>query len=79
MNHTPTKAGTAPKYPKITVKLLGKDVIITPLSILGKVAAAMDKAGVPQSEVDGFMHAAMSHDHDHDHLLRTVMSWVMVR
>jgi hypothetical protein len=46
-------------------------------SILGTVAKAMDEAGVPQSEVDAFMCAAMAHGEDH--LLRTVMNWVMVR
>jgi hypothetical protein len=71
----PTGAGVAPKYPKVTVKLVGKDA--NAVGILGKVGAAIDKAGVPQSEVDAFMHAAMAHDHDH--LLRTVMNWVVVR
>jgi hypothetical protein len=75
MNLTPTGAGMAPKYPKVTVKLVGKDA--NAFGIFGKVAAAMDEAGVPQSEVDAFMHAAMVHDYDH--LLRTVMNWVVVR
>jgi hypothetical protein len=75
MNLTPTGAGAAPKYPKVTVKLVGKDA--NDFSILSKVAAAMDEAGVPRAEVDLFMHAAMAHDYDH--LLRTVMSWVVVR
>ena len=70
-----TGAGMAPKYPKVTVKPVGKDA--TAISIVGKIAAAMDEAGVPQSEVDAFMHAAMAHNSDH--LLRTVMGWVVVR
>ena len=65
----------APKYPKVTVKLVGKDA--NTFGIVGKVAAAMDEAGVPQSEVDAFMHAAMAHNYDY--LLRTVMNWVVVR
>jgi hypothetical protein len=75
MNLLPTGAGIAPKYPKVAVKLVGKDA--NAIGIVGKVAAAMDEAGVPQSEVDAFMHAAMAHDYDH--LLRTVMIWVVVR
>ena len=75
MNLIPTGSGMAPKYPKVTVKLVGKDA--NAFDVLGKVAAAMDQAGVPQGEVDAFMHAAMAHDYDH--LLRTVMNWVVVR
>jgi hypothetical protein len=75
MNLIPTGAGSAPKYPNVTVKLVGKDANVP--GIVGKVAAAMDEARVPQGEVDAFMHAAMAHDNDH--LLRTVMNWVVVR
>jgi hypothetical protein len=75
MNLTPTGAGMAPKYPKVTVKLVGKDANAS--FIVGKVAAAMDEAGVSRGEVDLFMHAAMAHDTDH--MLRTVMSWAVVR
>ena len=70
-----TATGTAPKYPNVRVKLVGKDA--KAFSILGTVAKAMDEAGVPQAEVDLFMHAAMAGDYDH--LLRTVMGWVLVR
>jgi hypothetical protein len=70
-----TGAGTVPRYPKVSVKLVGNDA--NAFGIVGKVAAAMDQAGVPQSEVDAFMHAAMAHDYDH--LLQTVMQWVVVR
>jgi hypothetical protein len=75
MNLIPTGPGIVPKYPKVAVKLVGKDA--NALDILGKVAAAMDEAGLPRSEIDAFMHAAMVHDFDH--LLRTVMVWVVVR
>jgi hypothetical protein len=75
MNLIPTGADMAAKYPKVAVKLVGKDA--NALSIVGKVATAMDGVGVPQSEIDAFMHAAMAHDYDH--LLRTVMNWVVVR
>ena len=46
-------------------------------SVLGKVAKAMDEAGVPPAEIDPFMHAAMTDDYDHR--LRTVMGWALVR
>jgi hypothetical protein len=59
----PDGSWTAPKYPKVAVKLVGKDA--NAFGIVRKVAAAMDEAGVPQSEVDTFMQAAMAHDYDH--------------
>jgi hypothetical protein len=74
-NLIPTGTGKAPKYPNVAVKLVGKDANSS--SVLGKVAKAMDEAGVPQAEIDLFMHAAMTDDYDH--LLRTVMGWVLVR
>jgi hypothetical protein len=36
----------------------------------------LDAAGVPQAEINLFMHAAMIRDYDH--LLRTVVDWVAV-
>jgi hypothetical protein len=69
-----TAAGTAPKYPNVRVKLVGKDA--KAFSIVGTVAKAMDEACVPPAEVDLFMHAAMAGDYDH--MLRTVMGWVRV-
>jgi hypothetical protein len=75
MNLIPTGTGTAPKYPNVVVKLVGKDA--NAFSVLGKVAKAMDDAGVPQAEIDLFMHAAMADNYDH--MLRTVMGWVLVR
>jgi hypothetical protein len=62
-------------HPNVRLKLVGKDA--KQFSILDTVAKAMDEAGVPQSEVDAFMHAAMAHGDDR--LLSTVMNWVMVR
>jgi hypothetical protein len=75
MNLTPTEASTIPKYPNVTIKLEGKDA--NAVDIVGTVAAALDEANVPQSEVDAFMHAALAHDYDH--LFRTVMNWVEIR
>jgi hypothetical protein len=70
MNLIPTGADTAPKYPNVV-----KDA--NAFSVLSKVAKAMDEAGVPQAEIDLFMHAAMANNYDH--LLRTVVGWVLVR
>jgi hypothetical protein len=65
---------TVPKYPSVIVSLAGES---GPAAILGRVTKAMDAAGVPQAEINLFMHAAMIGGHDH--LLRTVMDWVAVR
>jgi hypothetical protein len=43
-------------------------------AILGRTAAAMRQAGVPQDEIDGFFAEATSGDYDH--LLQTTMAWV---
>jgi hypothetical protein len=64
---------TVPKYPSVIVSLAGEGGAA---AILGRVTKAMDAAGVPQAEVDLFMHAAMIGDYDH--LLRTVRDWVAV-
>jgi hypothetical protein len=74
-NLIPSEARTAPKYPNVIVKLVGKDA--KAFNIVGTVATAMDRAGVPQAEVDAFMHAAMANGYDH--MLQTVMGWVQVR
>jgi hypothetical protein len=74
-NRIAKTAGTAPRYPGVCVKLVGKDA--TAFSILGRVAKAMEGAGGPQAEVDLFTHAAMAYDHHH--LMHTVMDWVLVR
>jgi hypothetical protein len=65
---------TVPKYPSVIVCLAGDGGAA---AILGRVTKAMDAAGVPQAEINLFMHAAMIGDYDH--LLRTVMNWVAVR
>ena len=44
--------------------------------ILGICKRAMERAKLPQTEIDAFMSEAMSGDYDH--LLATVMSWFAV-
>ena len=63
-----------PKYPSVIVSLARES---GPAAILDRVTKAMDAAGVPQAEINLFMHAAMIGDHEH--LLLTVMDWVAVR
>jgi len=63
-----------PKYPDITVTLVGEDG--NAFAILGRVKQALRRAGVPQEEQDAFMAEATAGDYDH--LLQTVMRWVEV-
>jgi hypothetical protein len=61
------------KHPDIKVVLVGTDG--NAFSVLGKVAAALRRAG-HGDEVEAFTAEAMSGDYDH--LLRTAMRWVTV-
>lgn len=61
-----------PKYADITVRLVGEDG--NAFFILGRVARALRKGGVSDTEVNDFMNEAI--DGDYDHLLQTVMAWV---
>lgn len=63
-----------PKYPDITVTLLGEDG--NAFTILGKVRKALWRARVSQEEIDAFLNKATSGDYNH--LLATVMDWVEV-
>jgi hypothetical protein len=63
-----------PKYPSVIVSLARESEAA---AILSRVTNAMDAAGIPQAEINLFMHAAMIGDYDH--LLRTVRDWVAVR
>jgi hypothetical protein len=65
---------TVPKYPRVIVSLTGE---VEAAAILGRVTQAMDAAGLPQAEINLFIHAAMIGDYDH--LMRTVMDWVVVQ
>ena len=65
---------STPKYPNITVELLGRDG--NAFAILGRVQKAMRRGGVPQDDIKKFMEEATKSDYDR--LLTTVMSWVDV-
>jgi hypothetical protein len=65
---------TAVKHPEITVELLGQDG--NSFMILGLVAKALRRAGVPKDEIAQYQKEAMSGDYDH--LLQTTMAWVDV-
>lgn len=60
-----------PKYPDITVKLIGQDS--NAFNILGICRRAMIKNRLPQSEIDAFMQEATSGNYDD--LLATCMDW----
>lgn len=59
------------KYPEITVELSGQDG--NAFMILGLCKRAMQRAHLPQEEIDKFMKEATSGDYNH--LLATVMAW----
>jgi len=63
-----------PKYPNITVQLVGSDG--NAFAILGKVSQAMRRAKVSPDEVKTFQDEATSGDYDN--LLATCMKWVDV-
>lgn len=63
-----------PKYPEIEVQLIGLDGNAG--SIMGRVVGAMQEAGLPASERNGYRREAMSGTYDD--LLRTTMRWVTV-
>lgn len=63
-----------PKYPEITVKLIGRDG--NAFAILGTVRKALQRGGVSSADIDTFMDEAQSGDYNH--LLQTVMTWVEV-
>ena len=59
------------KYPEITVELSGQDG--NAFMILGLCKRSMQRAHLPQEEIDKFMKEATSGDYNH--LLATVMAW----
>ena len=63
-----------PKYPDIEVRLSGEDG--NAYAIMGRVQAALRRAGVPKAEQDAYLAESMSGDYDN--LLRTAMKWVDV-
>lgn len=63
-----------PRYPDITVKLIGKDG--NAWMIIGAVKAALVKANVPSPEITKYLDEAMCEDYNN--LLVTTMAWVNV-
>lgn len=63
-----------PKYPDIEVELTGGSGNAG--AIIGSVARALRREGVPGEEVARFRAEAMSGDYDN--VLRTAMRWVEV-
>jgi hypothetical protein len=63
-----------PKYPKVTVNLVGEDG--NAFNIMAIVRKAMFKAGCGADEIRAFQSECM--EGDYDHLLQTCMKWVNV-
>jgi len=63
------------KYPEIEVELVGHDG--NAFAIIGRVRKAMQRAKVPDEEIEKFKEEATAGDYDH--LLQTCMQWVDVR
>ena len=63
-----------PKYPNITVSLVGEDG--NAFMVLGLVSKALRRGGVSDEERKAFFDEAVAGDYDH--LLQTVMAWVNV-
>ena len=65
---------SGPRYPKITVSLIGEDG--NGFSIVVRTGIALRRAGVARAEIDRFRADALASDYDH--LLATVQEWVNV-
>ena len=64
-----------PKYPEITVELIGHDG--NAFTVLGRCRKAAREAGLSEDEIATFMTEATAGDYDH--LLQTAMRWFDVR
>ena len=62
------------RYPNIEVELVGQDG--NAFAIMGRVSAALRRAGVSKEEIDIYLKESRSGDYDH--LLQTAMNWVEV-
>lgn len=60
-----------PKYPNITVELIGHDG--NAFTVIGRCCQAAREAGLSDSEIAAFTTAATGGDYDH--LLQTAMKW----
>lgn len=63
-----------PKYPDITVELVGKDGNV--FNVLGICRRAMKRAHLPEAEIEAFTTEATSSDYNH--LLITCTEWFNV-
>ena len=63
-----------PRFPEVKVQLVGEDG--NALFILGKVRAALQKAGVPKVDIEEYTEEATAGDYND--LLMTTMEWVEV-
>ena len=63
-----------PKYPDITVQLVGQDS--NAYNLLGICRRAMKRARLPESEIEAFTQEATSSDYNH--LLITCTEWFNV-
>lgn len=61
-----------PKYPQVCVPLVGEDG--NAVAMIGSVASALRRAGIPRGEIDAFVKDATSGDYDH--VLQTIMNTV---
>jgi len=64
-----------PRYPEITVELVGQDG--NAFNLLGLMQRALKQHDIPKDQIDAFMQEAMSGDYNN--LLQTCMQWVDVR
>ena len=62
----------SPKYPDITVRLVGEDG--NAFAILGRVIAAMKRAGLSAEEIEMFRVEATAGSYDE--LLQCVLRWI---
>lgn len=69
-----TATTDGPRHPDVRVRLSGTDG--NTMMLIGRVTAAMRKAGVPAAEINEFAGEAMSGDYDA--FLRTAARWVNV-
>lgn len=65
---------TSPKYPDITVELVGQDG--NPMSVIGRVRAALRTAGVPTEQINEFSTEATSGSYAD--VITTACRWVAV-
>lgn len=61
-----------PKFPNVSVRLVGEDG--NAFAIIGRVQRAMSRAGISKEDIDAFRKEATSGDYNK--LLRTVMETV---